>query len=105
MESGDRAARLVDRGNHQVAMTRKRQPEVDEAEVDRIIALLASFTPKQTNASRMTPEARADVAYEFAVNYAKFHGSNRHGRRNSLAGFGRHSMDQTINLTHYPPAG
>jgi hypothetical protein len=57
-------------------MTEKKPPEVDDAEVDRIIAALESFAPTQETArSGMTPEARADVAYGFALGYAKFHGS------------------------------
>jgi hypothetical protein len=55
-------------------MTRTRQPGID-AEVDRIVAILASLATAQSSAIRITPETRADVAYEVALNIARSQGA------------------------------
>lgn len=50
----------------------KRQPEVDEADVDDMIALM---TPKPGTAPRLSAEERADLAFQIALGAAKLQGT------------------------------
>ena len=52
-------------------MTRKPQPQVDDADVDEMVALLTS---EQGKATQMTAEERGDLAYDIALGRAKLQG-------------------------------
>ncbi len=53
--------------------TKRRSPVVDDSDVDQIVAML---TPKEgAKPSRLAAEQRADLAHDFALNYARLHGT------------------------------
>ena len=56
-------------------MTRRGHPEVDEDDVAEMVAALARFITKRSAAGRMTPETRADIAFDVVFNLAKLQGS------------------------------